>query len=145
MEFIAASESDLARHPSSKNEVIIDRPIDDAKLLLLLEPEGCESDDLGGLLGADQNEPPKLMKHLLFLLGRVPPKGGAFVPYGATVHVNGLKGKVVQRLTFLASHGQIFSRQHPCLPSTGSRRERFRPAGFLSVLVLPTCGLETED
>ena len=85
------------------------------------------------------------MKQLPFFLGRVPPKGRLFVPSGATYYVSDSEGSAVQRLTFLASRRQIFSRLHPCLPPTDSRREQFRLADFLSGLFLPMHELETED
>lgn len=53
VEFVAVPESDPAHILSSETGLVADRPIDDAKLLFLFEPEGRESDDRGGILGTD--------------------------------------------------------------------------------------------
>ena len=45
-------ESGLVHLPSSKNGLMVDRPVDDAEFLFLLEPEGREGDDLGRLIRA---------------------------------------------------------------------------------------------
>ena len=53
MEFVAVRESGLVHLSSGKNELIVDRPIDDDEFLFLFEPEGCEGDDLRRVFGAN--------------------------------------------------------------------------------------------
>lgn len=46
----------------TETEANIDRPVDDGEFLFLFKPKGCEGDDFGRLLGANQNKPPQLIK-----------------------------------------------------------------------------------
>lgn len=81
VEFVTVKESGLVHLLSNGRSLIVYGPIDDTEFLFFFEPEGRESDDLGRLFGANQNESSELMKHLPLLLGWVPSKGRLFVPY----------------------------------------------------------------